>query len=275
VHGTGGSTFEPENDPGPGIVGQGGRNDGVNKARRPHGAGVIAIAGGSTTAIPSLNETGSVGVYAQGAEAEVREGGSMGPAAPGTGVLGRGGVPIPRKKEPVAAGVIGLAGDTAIPLISESGNVGVYGAGPTGGVRGSGQRFGVEGLSKLMGVSGQGVGGPGVNGVGRPGVVGIAADDSTRGGEFSSKGAAQVQLVPHQLKQRIPNQVAVVPTAIEAGREPALAKQGRAGDLMVLEMETEDKQQVCRLWLCVQSTKGGRPARWSQVLLGPSFDGQA
>jgi hypothetical protein len=61
-----------------------------------------------------------------------------------------------------------------------------------------------------MGVSGQGVGGPGVNGVGRPGVVGIAADDSTRGGEFSSKGAAQVQLVPHQLQQRIPNQVAVV-----------------------------------------------------------------
>ncbi len=197
------------------------------------------------------------------------EGGSIGPAAPGAGVLGRGGIPIPRKEDPVAAGVIGLAGDTAIPLISDSGNVGVYGAGPAGGVRGSGQRFGVEGLSKFMGVSGQGVGGPGVNGVGRPGVVGIAADDSTRGGEFSSKGAAQVRLVPHRLQQRIPNQVAVVPTAIEAGSEPALAKQGRAGDLMVIEMETEDKQQVCRLWLCVQSTKSGRPARWSQVTAGP------
>ena len=188
----------------------------------------------------------------------------VGASAPGTGVLGRGGVPIPRKEEPVAAGVIGLAGDTAIPPISESGNVGVYGAGPTGGVRGRGQRFGVEGLSKFIGVSGQGVAGPGVNGVGRPGVVGIAADDSTRGGEFSSKGAAQVHLVPHQLQQRIPNQVAVVPTAIEAGREPALAKQGRAGDLMVIEMETEDKQQVCRLWLCVQSKRAAAPARWSQ-----------
>ena len=40
--------LNPKIDPGPGIVGQGGRNDGFNKARRPHGAGVIAIAVGVT-----------------------------------------------------------------------------------------------------------------------------------------------------------------------------------------------------------------------------------
>ena len=59
-----------------------------------------------------------------------------GPIAPGPGVLGRGGVPIP-SQGPVAAGVIGLAGGTAIPSISESGDSGVYGAGPIG-VRGQG-----------------------------------------------------------------------------------------------------------------------------------------
>lgn len=276
VHGTGGSAIFPEDRPGAGIVGQGGRVVAFNASRRSHGAGVIAIAGGSEKAIPPLEDTGSVGVYAQGAEAEVREEVNtiVGPIAPGPGVLGRGGVPIPRKEEPVAAGVIGLAGDTAIPLISESGNVGVYGAGPTG-VRGAGHEFGVEGLSNFMGVSGQGVHGPGVNGVGRPGVVGIAADDSSRGGEFDSKRSAQVRLVPQQLQQRIPNQVTVTPTAIPAGSEPALPKDGRAGDLMVIEMDTEDKQHVCRLWFCVQSATSGHPARWAQVLVGSSFDGKA
>ena len=117
---------------------------------------------------------------------------------------------------------------------------------------------GVEGLSNFMGVSGQGVHGPGVNGLGRPGVVGIAADRSSRGGQFDSKGAAQVRLVPQRLQQRLPGQVTVIPTAIPLASAPALPRSGLAGDLMVVEMETEDKQHVSRLWLCVQRWGGTR-----------------
>ena len=280
VHGHGGSASEPEVDPGAGMVAQGGMINEINVRGRFHGAGVIALSGGADKAIPLLTDTGSVGVYAQGADAEIAtvdiQGVPtvVGPSAPGPGVLGRGGVPIPRKEEPVAAGVIGLAGDNPIPLISESGNVGVYGTGPTG-VRGIGPRSGVEGLSNFMGVSGQGVHGPGVNGVGHPGVVGSAVDDSSRGGEFVSKRAAQVRLIPQRLQQRIPNQVTVTPTAIPVASAPALPRSGLAGDLMVVEMETEDKQHVSRLWLCVQSGTTTRRARWSEVLIGASFDGQA
>jgi len=280
VHGNGGSSSEPEVDPGAGIVAQGGSINEINVKRRFLGAGVIAISGGPDKAIPALTDTGSLGVYAQGADAELTtvdiQGAPtvVGPSAPGAGVLGRGGVPIPRQEEPVAAGVIGLAGGDPTPPISESGNVGVYGTGQTG-VRGSGPRSGVEGLSNFMGVSGQGVHGPGVNGVGRPGVFGIAVDGSSRGGEFDSKGAAQVRLVPQRLQQRIANQVTITPTAIPVGSAPALPRSGLAGDLMIIEMETEDKQHVSRLWLCVQSGTSTRRARWSEVLLGAAFDGQA
>ena len=195
---------------------------------RFHGAGVIALSGRADKAIPLLTDTGSVGVYAQGADAEMATVDIhgvptvVGPSAPGPGVLGRGGVPIPQKEEPVAAGVVGLAGDNPIPPISESGNVGVYGTGPTG-VRGRGPMSGVEGLSNFMGVSGQGVHGPGVNGLGRPGVVGIAADRSSRGGQFDSKGSAQVRLVPQRLQQRLPGQITVTPTAIPACKRAGAA----------------------------------------------------
>lgn len=263
VHGIGGSqpmppTWTPNDPPGAGVVAQGGRMHDWDDKRRPHGAGVIAMAGGSQKPIPPLLDTGSVGVYAQGAEAEVRTANIdnvntlVGPIAPGPGVLGRGGVPIPREG-PVAAGVIGLAGDTAIPSISETGNTGVYGAGPTG-VFGHGS----------TGVLGQGSNGPGVHG---------AADDD-RGGMFESARSAQVQLVPQALRERIPNQVTVTPRALPAGSEPALPKDGRGGDLMVIEMDTEDQRRECTLWFCVQGVSAG-PARWAQVLMGPSFDGQA
>ena len=271
--------------PGAGVVAQGGRmDDDFNSLRLSHGAGVVAVAGGAKRAIPALTETGSVGVYAQGAEADVRDrkidgvDTVVGPIAPGPGVLGRGGISIPLKEAPVAAGVVGLAGDRAIPAIAESGNTGVYGAGPVG-VRGRGDSIGVEGLSAATGVSGQGIGGPGVNGVGRPGVLGSAADASSRGGTFASKGSAQMQLAPHHLQVRLPNQVAVVPTAIAAGSEPPLPIDGRTGDVMVLEMDAEaespDQLRVCRLWLCVQSQSKNHLARWAQVLIGPTFEGRA
>ena len=84
-----------------------------------------------------------------------------------------------------------------------------------------------------------------------------------------------MRLVPQRLQQRIPNQVTITPTAIPVGSAPALPRSGLAGDLMVIEMETEDKQHVSRLWLCVQSGTSTRRARWSEVLLGAAFDGQA
>jgi hypothetical protein len=139
-----------------------------------HGAGVIAVAGGSGKPIPPPLVTGGAGVYAQGAEAQVfidDFGNITGDIKPGPGVLGRGGlrvpvpgnVPIPPE---VAAGVIGLAGDTAIPSISESGNTGVYGAGPIG-VRGD--------------------------------------SDKGNGGYFASKEVAQIHLEPHPEKLSDPN----------------------------------------------------------------------
>ena len=115
VHGTGGSTraipsFDPNEPPGAGVIGQGSRmDDDSNFPRLSHGAGVIALAGGSDKPIPSLAETGSIGLYAQGAEAKVSQinldnvDTVVGPLAPGAGMLGRGGLSIPREG-PVAAG---------------------------------------------------------------------------------------------------------------------------------------------------------------------------
>lgn len=246
VHGIGGSrfaipSFDPSRPSGAGVVGQGGRmDDSSNFPRLSHGAGVIAIAGGSNKPIPPLADTGSVGVYAQGAEAEVRKVNIdnvdtiVGPIAPGSGVLGRGGVPIPREG-PVAAGVIGLAGDTAIPPISKTGNTGVFGSGP-------------------VGVFGHG--------------------SSGRGGVFESDRSAQVQLVPRNLKGSLPDEVGVTPKALQGEKlQAALPKDGRGGDLIVIEMDAIRNTRVCTLWFCVQSATKDVPARWGQVLVGPSFDG--
>lgn len=258
VHGIGGSQSEPTWDatdpPGTGVVGQGGRQA-TNDLRLPHGAGVIGFAGGKGKPLPPLTDTGSVGVYAQGAEAEVSTinlngvDTTVGPTAPGPGVLGRGGVPIP-PRGPVAAGVIGLAGDAPIPPLSETGDNGVYGAGPTGvfghgaeGVRGKGDSMaGVHGLS-----------------------------DKDRGGVFEAGRSAQVQLVPGVLGGSLPAPVPVTATAIPAQREgPSLPKDGRGGDLMAVM----DARRECTLWFCVRSGDGG-PAQWAQVLLGQPFEGRA
>lgn len=166
VHGIGGSQGSPSfiasAPPGTGVVAQGGRMV-DNEARRLHGAGVVAVAGGSGRPLPSPAETGSVGVFAVGAEAEIStmniDGVNtiVGPPFPGAGVVARGGVPIPHSTNPVGAGVIGLAGDTQIPLIGETGDIGVYARGPKGTV---------------------------------------AHGEAGRGGIFSTDGFPQVQLVP-------------------------------------------------------------------------------
>lgn len=223
MHGTGGSlrdtpSFGRKDPPGAGVVGQGGREDGgSNIPRFSHGAGVIAVAGGSGKPIPPQAVTGGVGVYAQGAEAKVFTDLPISrPIAPGPGVLGRGGLPIPGDADaehaPVAAGVIGLAGDTAIPSISESGNSGVYGAGP-------------------IGVRGQG-GGVDVSGTDFKAVVGY-------GGYFASQEVAQIHLEPS-------------PKALP---DPNGLIDGRTGDLLVLQIHP--LRDLASLWFCRFTGKSG------------------
>jgi hypothetical protein len=276
VHGLGGSQVDlfpdPSISPGAGVIGQGGRQtDGGNRARLPHAAGVIGIGGGmgpNKDLLPAhpITATGGVGVYGQGAEAteimvapldadgNPTTGANVpsGPLAPGPGVLGRGGMPIP-PRGPVAAGVIGLAGDTMIPDVSETGNSGVYGAGPTG-VFGHGP----------TGVRGQGDAGPGVHG------VGMAGD--SRGGQFESTRAAQVQLVPHDTREPSPPSASITPEAVIVSPERGmrLPKDGRGGDLIAVM----DDQRQCTLWFCVKGSDSGA-ARWAQVLVGKPFEGIA
>jgi hypothetical protein len=238
--------------PGAGIFGEGGKILDTNENRLLLGAGVIGLGGhaGEKDA-PSSNETGSVGVFGQGADAKVErifDGGvatQVGPLEPGAGVIGRGGVPIPPEM-PVAAGVIGLAGGEAKPPIDLTGRVGVFGSGPTG-VRGSGRD------------------GPGISGL----------SDKDRGGVFESQRAAQARLVPKRIETRLPEGSPVNPTGInEAALERgivSLPKNGAAGDLMALIDDGED----CTLWFCVRGSSSAGRARWAQVLLGPSFDGQS
>jgi hypothetical protein len=102
----------------------------------------------------------------------------------------------------------------------------------------------------------------GIHGVGHSGTV-------------ASQAFAQVQLFPQRRQLREPNPVTVSPTAIPSGDEPALPKDGRSGDLMVIETDTEDKRRACTLWSCVQGASHADPARWAQVLSGPSFTGLA
>jgi hypothetical protein len=262
VHGIGGSQAglfpDPTQPPGAGMLAPGGRQtEDENELRLPHGAGVIALAGGRGRPVPSLVSTGSIGVYAQGADAETQTvpikgvPTVIGPLAPGAGVLGRGGVPIPHTSA-VAAGVIGLAGDAPIPAIGETGDVGVYGTGPTG-VYGHGP----------IGVRAQGDQGPAISGVGMGG--------ESRGGQFASIHSAQVELVPVRLEQPLPPSFAVTPEAAAIDLNGPLPKDGRGGDLMTL---TDDQRQ-CTLWFCVKGRDGSVPARWAQVLLGPSFNGVA
>ncbi|HEX4963608.1 MAG TPA: hypothetical protein VF173_22460, partial [Thermoanaerobaculia bacterium] len=109
----------------------------------------------------------------------------------------------------------------------------------------------------------------GVYGAGQVGVKG--AGSTGRGGVFASERSAQLQLVPAP-RTRIVEQESFIPTvATEPGRlGPSLPKAGRGGDLMALS----DDQGQCSLWFCVHGSRRDAPARWTQVLLGPAFDGR-
>ena len=110
----------------------------------------------------------------------------------------------------------------------------------------------------------------GVFGGGQDGVKGVGL--AGRGGIFQSQRSAQVQLVPTR-GRKMPELESFTPTIVAApGRQgPELPKSGRAGDLM----SVIDEQGDCTLWFCIKGETEGAPSRWAQVLLGPSFDGQA
>ena len=110
----------------------------------------------------------------------------------------------------------------------------------------------------------------GVFGGGQDGVNGLGL--AGRGGIFQSQRSAQVQLVPARGRQ-MPEGESFTPTNVAApGRQGAeLPKSGLAGDLM----SVIDEQGDCTLWFCVKGETEGAPSRWAEVLLGPSFDGQA
>jgi hypothetical protein len=219
-------------------------------------------------------EMGGIGVYGQGAEVTViqvpdprqfafgtaEEPSHLpplspvpsGPEVPAAGVLGRGGVPIPRHGA-VAAGVIGLAGDRPIPDFAETGDTGVYGAGPKTGVFGHGS----------FGVYGQTEDGAGVYGY---------ASAGGRGGRFQSERSAQVQLMPRLVRGPFPTTVPANPREIPTGPEGVtLPKEGQGGDLLTLM----DNQRQCNLWFCVHGSEGKDvPAQWAQVLLGTPMAGR-
>ena len=103
VHGVGGhARLQPGPGdvlPGVGVFGQGGKILEENRDRLPLGTGVIGVGGDANNKdMPAINEAGSVGVFGQGADAKINtivDGGtgvSDGPAEPGAGVVGRGGI---------------------------------------------------------------------------------------------------------------------------------------------------------------------------------------
>lgn len=290
---------------GAGVVGRGARRGIAGaEADRAHGPGVIGLGGSRdrALAVDDVLRAGA-GVVGQGANADERR-------PPAAGVVGRGGTGGERATAP---GVVGVAGGASFGLEGLAGrDTGVFGfggAGVTGqgtegpGVLGRGGPAGAlgettaetlrpgvvgragEGLAAEGGViHGTGVvgladdrplppypeaGETGVYGAGRTGVRGFGSEG--RGGVFASDRAAQLQLVPRP-GTRIVDQEALIPTvAVDPGRlGPPLPSAGIGGDLLA---SADDQGQV-HLWFCVRSGTPGTPARWTQVLLGPSFDGR-
>jgi hypothetical protein len=289
---------------GSGVLGRGARRrETPEEASRPHAPGVVGLGGSPPRDVPAgVTErvAGGAGVFGQGAA-------GTGDRKPGAGVLGRGGA-VPGGA--LAAGVVGLSSGVAyieIPVFDTgvlgSGSTGVTGFGDAGpGVRGVGGPGGAltearpdalqpgvlgqsgSALSPESRIYGAGViglageprsfpyaeaGETGVFGTGRTGVKGVGSGG--RGGVFESGTSAQLQLVP-TLGPRIVDQEALIPTvAAEPGRlGPPLPRAGQGGDLLA----TRDDQGQCTLWFCVRGATGTDPARWTQVVLGPVFDGR-
>jgi hypothetical protein len=192
--------------------------------------------------------TGTSGVVGQGATFGVRgEGGQVGVRGRGMvhGVLGA-------SIHAGGAGVVGVTDGTDSP--PTTGNVGVFGYSDFG--------MGVVGqVSQQAGnnpvVRGQGHQGPGVHGVSTANRGGVF--ETLSGPASGTQPTAQIQLVPRgQVEQ--------------AGQDPALPKDGQAGDLLV----TIDSRDTCRLWFCQRGAEQNGPAaEWREVSLGQLIVGTA
>jgi hypothetical protein len=239
--------------------------------------GIRGFANGGARGVTGVGQTG---VFGKGSDVGVVADGA------GDGVRSTGGT---------GAGVIGFAGGaSATP--GETEGVGVYGNGGigvrgqsnggTGGVFESPKGVGVKGQSDIdaggifesdkgIGVKGKSRTGAGgdfesVRGAG----VHARSKGSGRGAVFESLLAAQVQLIPHQPVDEIPDQPFPVRALNPKGREKSLPATAQAGDLICTNMKTTTTGRlVAALWFCVTAGDKTDPARWRQVLLGPEFKG--
>ncbi|MFD7165182.1 hypothetical protein [Streptomyces violascens] len=199
------------------------------------------------------------------------------------GVLGSGTAALPGVFGRGAAGVVGYSSGAArdtsweaadpSAVLGRATGIGVRGKGDDGGVRGESENnFGVEGKSSLApGVRGESAQDAGVQGQGSPGVWGLGPG-AANGGLFTSEAGAQLRLVPRESRSPGPSGPTTPSAVLVDGRNPGpeLPRNGRAGELTTLQ----DPSGTCTLWFCVHDS-GEAPARWAQILLGPTFDGRA
>jgi len=164
---------------GAGIVGRGGAShvpatevpDPGEPERRPHGPGVVGVAGGmNEAAFPSETEAGGVGVFGRGAAAgEQFINAAVGMPDPGPGMVGQGGraepAVAPNPQPLSASGVVGVVGDRALPPHSQLRGCGVIGLATTGPA-----------------VYGEAPGGPGVRGLSEGGPGGARRVGEAAGG---------------------------------------------------------------------------------------------
>ncbi|WP_265566297.1 hypothetical protein [Streptomyces hygroscopicus] len=223
VEGEGG---DGQSEGGAGVVGTGGAGLKINTDARG-GAGVVATGGGSE------HGTGGPGVVATGGNNAPGVVASATGDAAGVSAFGGGN----------EAGIEAHGGDTGGPgVVATGGNnapgVVASATGEAAGVSafGGGNEAGIE-------AHGGNAGGPGVHGVG----------DKGRGGQFSSKITAQINLNP---------------VLLSFGQTPSdLLGTAEAGDLLVTGLEEvvgHSRSVIASLWFCKKGGKGAE-AQWVQI----------
>jgi hypothetical protein len=263
VHGQGGPSidlpdFELINEPGIGVLGEGGLGNGnvLDPHFHPNAPGVVGVAGG--TNVPALGTTQNAGV--------------VGSSSTGIGVKG------------ISDKFDGVRGESATSVgVFGQGDTGVEGSGTRNGVLGTGD-IAVYGLGKTTGVYGTGPTGvygasssEGLAGVFSAGVVLNLSDFPRRAGVFASTSAAQVHLVPRTQLQPFETHATTPGAFVTKGFEAQFPADGKCGDLLCATPSGTPGAPgaTATLWFCTISGTGKRnPAWWQQVLLGPIFAGQ-
>jgi hypothetical protein len=142
---------------------------------------------------------------------------------------------------------------------------------------------GVDVAGNKVGV--RGTGGPvGVVGRGEDAGVRGTASGNGHGGEFSSSlfRGAQINLKPHRMDEFPGSAGPAAPMQFvdQAQIQRMLPSRGVLGDLWMSDTSKPDKggeeanPPKCHLWLCVRASSSNQKARWAQVLLGTTFEGQ-